>query len=429
MIGVVADDITGANDIGIMFAKSNIKTHVYAYDEFSLAGLKQSGEKPGVVILDTNSRLDSSKLAANKVSHATHRLREAGAKLFINKTCSVFRGNIGAEFDAMLSTLNEDFAVVVLGFPKNGRTTMDGVHYVHGKRLEDSEFRHDPMHPMTKSHLVDILQAQTDRKVDFLSHQTIQLGSELLKERINQKRRTCNYLILDVADQEALQTIATAVGNETVLCGSSALAEELAHVLDIERQQAEKLNLQSSEGVGILCSAGSLMPQTAEQIEYMKEQGVQTFELLTLRVLDEILRKQEIESLTDQITEHLMSGFDAVLHTSNQRKIVEETKQHGKNAGLSDAEVSRLVSTSIAEITAQVTQRTGQHKLVVAGGETSAAVCARMEVRGLEIWKEIEPGLPSCVSLSQPSMLLVLKSGSFGGRDFFMNAVRHLSSQ
>jgi uncharacterized protein YgbK (DUF1537 family) len=65
----------------------------------------------------------------------------------------------------------------------------------------------------------------------------------------------------------------------------------------------------------------------------------------------------------------------------------------------------------------------------VAGGETSAAVCARLGVAGLMIWKEIQPGLPSCLSLSADPLLLVLKSGRFGTPDFLAQAMEHLRSQ
>jgi uncharacterized protein YgbK (DUF1537 family) len=429
MIGVVADDITGANDIGIMFAKSNILTHVYAYDDFSAERLKNSNEIPGVIILDTNSRLDSREMSFSKVAQATKSLRDAGASMFINKTCSVFRGNIGSEFDAMLETLNENFAVVVLGFPKNGRKTLEGVHYVHGKRLQESEFRNDPVHPMTQSRLVDILQAQTERKVDSLYYQTIEKGPDQLRECIQEKKQSCSYLILDVADQEALSIIAEAVKNETVLCGSSALAEELAAQLDIERQSNEQLNVEKQDHIGMLCTAGSLMPQTAAQIDYLKQQKVPIFELNTLLLLDAAERESEIKTLTDTIIKNLMSGVHTVLHTSNEKKTVEKTKQRGLLKGLSSEEISRIVSTTIAEITAQVMERTGQYRLIVAGGETSAAVCNRLGIKGLRIWKEIESGLPSCVSLDTEPKLLVLKSGSFGKPDFFARALEHLISQ
>jgi uncharacterized protein YgbK (DUF1537 family) len=56
-------------------------------------------------------------------------------------------------------------------------------------------------------------------------------------------------------------------------------------------------------------------------------------------------------------------------------------------------------------------------------------VCKRLGIFGQRIWREIQPGLPSCVSLSGKPLLLVLKSGSFGSSDFFEQALSHLRSQ
>lgn len=130
LIGIVADDITGANDIGIMYAKADWQTDVYPYP---FSQTKMGTFLPEVLIIDTNSRLDSYNEAYEKVFSSTINLQLLGCEQFFNKTCSVFRGNIGAEFDAMLDALESEFAVVVLGFPKNGRTTINGQHYVHGK--------------------------------------------------------------------------------------------------------------------------------------------------------------------------------------------------------------------------------------------------------------------------------------------------------
>jgi uncharacterized protein YgbK (DUF1537 family) len=162
IMGVVADDITGANDIGIMFTLSDYNTCVYPAAQ--AGNLVFAGQVlPDVCIINTNSRLDSAKVAYDKVFQATLELKTVGCTRFFNKTCSVFRGNIGAEFDAMLDALGREFAVVVLGYPKNGRTTIDGVHYVHARLLAESEFRADPIHPMQESNLVHILQSQTRR--------------------------------------------------------------------------------------------------------------------------------------------------------------------------------------------------------------------------------------------------------------------------
>ena len=112
IMGVVADDITGANDIGGMFAKAGYVVHIYAYDgPDALTRGRGSAPEPHIAILDTNSRLDDRATAYAKVHAATLELHAAGCRQFHNKTCSVFRGNIGAEFDAMLDALGQDFAV------------------------------------------------------------------------------------------------------------------------------------------------------------------------------------------------------------------------------------------------------------------------------------------------------------------------------
>ncbi len=105
--GVVADDITGANDIGSMFAKGRYLVHVYASEGVDRMQSFIADKQPDVSIVDTNSRLDTPAVAYDKVFTATHRLRQTGCRRFFNKTCSVFRGNIGVEFDAMLDALDE----------------------------------------------------------------------------------------------------------------------------------------------------------------------------------------------------------------------------------------------------------------------------------------------------------------------------------
>ena len=427
-MGVVADDVTGSNDIGIMFAKSDYLTHVYSFkgNVPSFTAPKNDLDAPDILILDTNSRLDPPEVAYRKVFAATRELQQAGCRQFHNKTCSVFRGNIGAEFDAMLDALGLDFAVVVLGFPKNGRTTVDGIHHVHGKKLEDSEFRRDPIHPMQRSDLVGILQSQTKRKVALVTHAVIDRGATALRDEIQRMRTQCQYLILDVTDQSALVTIARAVHDEPVLCGSSAIAEELPAVWGPAPAHPQLINLPPAEGVGILVVGGSLMPQTAAQIEHLRRKEVPSFVLDTSRLFDACECEAEVASLAESISASLRTGSDAIFHSPNDPHALEAANRAGLAHSVSKTEVSRRVSEALAEVTARVLATTGQNRLVVAGGETSAAVCARLGVDGMRVWKEIQPGLPSCVSLNDPPRMLVLKSGSFGKPDFFERALEHL---
>lgn len=432
MIGIVADDITGANDIGIMYAKAGLQTDVYTLDAWNPEAV--AADRPDVLIIDTNSRLDQPQDAYRKVKQATEALREAGCVKFINKTCSVFRGNIGSEFDAMLDELSASFAVVVLGFPKNGRTTLGGVHYVRGQLLEESEFRNDPVHPMTESNLVSILQKQTARLVGLLPIEIVERGADVLRAEIDRQRSLCSYLIVDVRDQESLRIIAEAVQDEPILCGSSALSEESALLQAASKSTADGSeagdapdNQSEADRSGVLCAAGSLMPQTAAQIAFAKKSGVEAFELDSLLLLETGEREAHITSLIEQVSSVLTAGRDCLVHASNDPAKVAETKRRAAALGSGNTDVSRFVSEALSSVIASIVERTGQRRLLIAGGETSAAVCEALGARGLRLLREIEPGLPSCLAIGGGTpYLLVLKSGSFGSEPFFVKAIEHL---
>ena len=417
IIGVVADDVTGANDIGSMFAKWGYLTHVYAHDHFESLYRPEAD----VCIIDTNSRLDASQVAYDKVFAATKALMRAGCQQFHNKTCSVFRGNIGVEFDAMLDALGQDFAIVILGFPQNGRTTIDGIHYVRGVRLEESEFRRDPVHPMTISNLVDILQSQTKRRVGAIHHDVIEQGR--LKEHLEQMRSEYSYIILDVTDQAMLKTIASVVYAYPVLCGSSAIAEELPAHWD-RKPYSHNIDATRQQGQGVLCAAGSLMPQTAAQIGYVRDRGIPIFELNALALFDHQART--LATLADEMIALLNAGRDVVFHAPNDPRVFDKMHAEGAARGLARTDVSRMVSAAVAEVVGICVERCGLNRLLIAGGETSAAVCERLGIYGVSISKEIQPGLPLCLSLTESPMRLVLKSGSFGSPAFFAEAIARL---
>lgn len=424
MIAVIADDITGANDIGSMFAKNQLKTDVL-FDSGYLEHYQKSESE--VLIVDTDSRFDKPEDAYQKVFETTKAMESLGATKYFNKTCSVFRGNIGAEFDAMLEALQEEFAVIILGFPKNGRETINGVHYVHGKELSQSEFRNDPLHPMRTSNLAEILRSQTERKVGLVNYETVRTGTVKLKNELIRQKEFYQYVIVDVIDQQDLKIIAEAVKDFRILCGSSAIAEGLPHFLEKTDDTLPLPLPEKSEG-GILMVAGSLMPQSKKQIEYMHNKA-DVIQLEALQLLEKAERDEMIIELTKLISMIIKNNQHVLLHSPNNADEVREMKSRARRKGMSNPEVSRLVSESLAEIAKNVLECTGQNKLLVAGGDTSAAVCKKLQIKAMRVYKEIQPGLPSCVTLGDRPLHIVLKSGSFGSEDFFMEAIKYLSGE
>jgi 3-dehydrotetronate 4-kinase len=81
-----------------------------------------------------------------------------------------------------------------------------------------------------------------------------------------------------------------------------------------------------------------------------------------------------------------------------------------------------LVEEALAAVARGVVEA-GARRLVVAGGETSGAVVQALGVKGLAIGPVIDPGVPATVSIGrEPRLALALKSGNFGGREFFLKA-------
>lgn len=418
---VIADDVTGANDIGIMYARAGLDAFVYSYKD----GRRQEYKPCDALIIDTDSRFDSREGAYQKVYDAVKNAPADGVRQYINKQCSVFRGNIGAEFDAMLDALGEEFAVVVPGFPDNGRTTLHGIHYVNGVELKDSQFRNDPVHPMRCSDLKKILAGQTKRRVGAISYEVYAGGPEAVRAAVDGMRGSYGYVIMDVRDNADLALLARVLREERVLCGSSALSAYLAEIE--QKESGRKLQMDKTRVPGrIFCMAGSLTPQTIAQTAYMKEKGYPVIELDTRRLFEEESRRDECGRVLRQADNAYETGAFVMIHSMNTAEGVAETKRIALEKGIDNTGVSSLVSAALSEISERVILRYGIRRIIVCGGDTSASLCAQLDIKGMKVLEEIEPGLPTCESLDEPPYRMVLKSGSFGSREFVEKAIDKL---
>ena len=241
-------------------------------------------------MVDTDSRFLPPEEAYNRVFRVVKKFSSQGVQQYINKQCSVFRGNIGPEFDAMLDALGLNFAPVVLGFPDNGRTTLDGIHYVYGEKLEDSQFRNDPVNPMRESNLVKILAVQTRRPVTNVSWREYAEGRRL-RGLIEQRRREGGYVIFDVRHNADLAMLAGLLKDEPVVCGSSAIAYYLG--MEEGPDTLPPAGPAGGENARVLCLAGSLTPQTRQQVKCAQQKGVPVFTMRTQALFSPEGRKAE----------------------------------------------------------------------------------------------------------------------------------------
>ena len=149
MIGAVADDFTGAAEIGAVGVRHGLRAEVV------LAG-KPSGEAD-LVCIDTDSRSCDATTAARRAAGAALLLRDCGATWIYKKTDSVLRGNVTPEIEAIVNQLGLSGALLVPGNPSLGRTIVNGRYFVSGRLIHQTAFAHDPKHPRLSPNVLDLI--------------------------------------------------------------------------------------------------------------------------------------------------------------------------------------------------------------------------------------------------------------------------------
>ncbi len=108
-----------------------------------------------------------------------------------------------------------------------------------------------------------------------------------------------------------------------------------------------------------------------------------------------------------------------IASSSTPEEVAALQSRHGRDAA------GHAIEQAMADIAEGLVQ-SGVRRLVVAGGETSGAVVDRLRIPGFLVGAEIAAGVPvlRAVGARNGAMLLALKSGNFGGPEFFSDALK-----
>ena len=135
MIGVIADDLTGAAELGAVGLRHGLRAEVIVNGK--------PGGKADLVCVDTDSRSQTSEEAAKRAAAAAKMLQQAGVKWIYKKVDSILRGQVIAEIEAVMQQLGLQRALLAPANPSLGRTIQDGKYFVRGKPIHKTEFVRD----------------------------------------------------------------------------------------------------------------------------------------------------------------------------------------------------------------------------------------------------------------------------------------------
>ncbi len=124
----------------------------------------------------------------------------------------------------------------------------------------------------------------------------------------------------------------------------------------------------------------------------------------------------------------IKTGRDVLVYSSNSGKDIREMKKLGKDLGMTELEISKLISKNLAAISREIIEETKINRVITAGGDTSISFLKELEISNLRIHEQLVAGISSTISLGHKEFFLILKSGSFGDEDFIDFGISYLKT-
>ena len=149
MIGVIADDLTGAAEIGAIGWSRGLRAEILRDGK--------PGCEADLICVDTDSRSCEPGVAAQRAAAAAKMLQATGARWIYKKVDSVLRGNVIPEVEAILQQLGLNRALLLPENPSLGRTIAGGEYFIHGQPIHLTEFANDPEHPRGSPQVLQLL--------------------------------------------------------------------------------------------------------------------------------------------------------------------------------------------------------------------------------------------------------------------------------
>jgi uncharacterized protein YgbK (DUF1537 family) len=425
--GIVADDNTGATDAAGMLTERGVRT-VLVLGTDALDEAAQELEGFDAVVVGTQNRSVAPDEAARRTAEAVGRLDGMGAQKLQVKYCSTFdstpEGNIGPTLDAALDTLGArgtrrvPATIVTPALPVNGRTTYNGYHFVDGVLLSESPLRHHPLNPMTDANLVRWLQQQTERRVGCVRLDDVRPGPEHMRRALDALVEDgVAYIVTDAVEQSDLAVTARATAGDPLISGGSGITAEVAGLLRPDGAPLSFVDRLRALPQGMLVVSGSMSPATRAQNAHALAAGFEGVALDGRRLLD---TPDAVEEAVGRAQEHLGAGRPVVVYSrADSPQQVRAVQLYGLSLGLDATGAGERIAGALARIAARLVARGRVGRLVISGGETSGAACAALGFDVLEVGLPIRPGVPYCFPASHPDLMVVLKSGNFGGPDFY----------
>lgn len=395
---VIADDLTGALDSGVQLSRKGQRVLVSLDCEGGLSHAKDAD----VIVIDSESRHDDAQAAYQKVRDLVSKSRGLGIRRVYKKTDSGLRGNVGAELAGALDASGATHLNFAPAYPKQQRTTSEGIHYVAGTPLAQSFFSVDPLNPVHHSKVADLVHEQSDVAVHSWHEGLVAQG----------------IVVFDCETDEDMARVARVIaadGPDVPMAGSAGLLEMLPCDPCAGRTR-EAIELPRQ----LVVVSGSVNAVTSSQLDEAERRGAHRVHLPLKEILAGDWGEAEARAFVASALEDAADAPVVLMDTLGYQLSASE---------IGDGTGARLISEAASLVAAVVSDRRDR-TLMIVGGDALVGFVDQVGATMLEPLDEVFPGIViarhegGCTEGT-----IVTKSGAFGGVGLFFDIYEALGNQ
>ncbi|HEY2387877.1 MAG TPA: four-carbon acid sugar kinase family protein [Candidatus Binatia bacterium] len=389
---VIADDVTGACDVGAELAAAGVAVRV------AVDGRGSPDEIEGVEVVNTQSRAVRVSEAYARVLRVT---RGRPVDVLLKKIDTALRGHLGAELDAAIDGLGATAAFVAPAIPAVGRVTRGGCQWFGGRPLAETEFATDPEGVGAESSVAAVLARESRRRTELIALDTLRAGG--LGERVRTLMGAgADLFVLDAeSDADLLAAVRAALDLPGPLClaGSIGVAAALARTLDLP--VLPPVSVPSVLPAPALIVSGSLHSMAAAQLDAVCD--AYAAERLVLARPELALSAEERAELFGRARAALAERRSVVLGVT-------------RPLARPDIRGRRAVEHALGGLTRDVLRLGLARALVLVGGETTHAVLGALGATALAVYGRIAPLVTvGAIGDGEAAGLPVIVKGGSGG--------------
>ena len=385
MIAVIADDLTGAAEIGGLGLQYDLSVEIVtAIDLHSKADL---------LIVATDTRSMPLEQALKEMEDVTQKIKQINPAIIFKKVDSVLRGHVISELKVHLQHLGLQKALLVPANPEFNRILTGGKYFIDDQPIHLTSFAHDPEFAITSSQVHHMLRVD-ETEVSLLS--------------VEDHLPSTGISVGECASHNDLQAWISKADKTTLLAGGSGFFIALLESLNLNKfNYIEKKPTTLTYPVLFVC--GSTHDKSRQSIKEIAAQGGS----VSYMPLNIITEANPPETLFGTWADEIVS-----LLNTNKKAIIAIDADITKNVSITAASL-RSKKAAVVE---QVFKRMVIKELLIEGGSTAAAIINRLNFNRFSPVEKLGPGVIKMKVDNTDDLFLTLKPGSYDWPNYIWNS-------